>query len=184
MTAEAIKPVPGPSLSSVQAIISIALVVGLGTVMPGRVSAQTFLDVPTDHPAFSFIESLVTSGVAAGCSGGNYCPDDAVSRAEIAIFLERGLRGSDFSPQPATGNSFLDVGTGDFGAGFIEQLFRDAKGQIGYNHFEVRKYVPIQRHIVMSMVSQLFLMQETARVWEKKPMVECKASKRSRRGAA
>lgn len=50
---------------------------------------------------------------------------DTVTRAQMAVFLERGMRGSGFSPPAATGNVFLDVATADFAANFIEQLSMD-----------------------------------------------------------
>ena len=43
----------------------------------------------------------------------------------MAVFIERGINGSDFNPPDATGNIFLDVGASDFAASFIEQLFLD-----------------------------------------------------------
>jgi hypothetical protein len=43
----------------------------------------------------------------------------------MAVFLERGMNGSSYSPPGATGNVFLDVGAGDFAASFIEQLYAD-----------------------------------------------------------
>ena len=108
-----------------QTTIAIALIVCLGVILPGRVSAQTFDDVPTDYWAFSFIETLAASGITAGCGGNNYCPEDTVTRAQMAVFLERGMNGSGFSPPAAKGNVFLDVGAGDFAASFIEQLASD-----------------------------------------------------------
>jgi len=89
------------------------------------VPTSSFIDVPTDYWAFSFIETLAGSGITAGCGGDNYCPEDPVTRAQMAVFLERGMNGSNFSPQAASGNVFLDVGAGDFAASFIEQLFQD-----------------------------------------------------------
>jgi len=84
-----------------------------------------FEDVRPDYWAFSFIEALARAGITAGCGGNNYCPLDPVTRAQMAVFLERGMRGSGYSPPSATGNTFLDVGAGDFAASFIEQLFLD-----------------------------------------------------------
>jgi len=84
-----------------------------------------FADAPPGYWAFSFIEALARSGITAGCGGDNYCPTAPVTRAQMAVFLERGMNGSGFSPLPATGNTFLDVGTSDFAAAFIEQLFLD-----------------------------------------------------------
>ena len=43
----------------------------------------------------------------------------------MAVFLERGIHGSGFSPPAATGNVFLDVAATDFAASFIEQFFLD-----------------------------------------------------------
>jgi len=84
-----------------------------------------FVDVPLGSFAFDFIEDLALSGVTGGCSGGNYCPDDAVTRAQMAVFLERGINGSGFSPPAATGTLFNDVAANDFAAAFIEQLAND-----------------------------------------------------------
>lgn len=90
-----------------------------------RSATQVFDDVPTNYWAFSFIERLADSGITAGCGNANFCPEAAVTRAQMAVFLERGMNGSSFSPPVATGNVFLDVGAGDFAASFIEQLFLD-----------------------------------------------------------
>ena len=58
----------------------------------------------------------------------------------------------------------------------IERLFEDAKGQVGLDHFEVRKYQPLMRHLVVSMVSLLFLMRETSPIEKKRIIVECASS--------
>lgn len=49
----------------------------------------------------------------------------------------------------------------------IERVFEDGKGEIGMDHFEVRRYRSIMRHLVLSMVSFLFLMKETQRLQKK-----------------
>jgi hypothetical protein len=84
-----------------------------------------FNDVPSSYWSFSFIETLARSGITAGCGNDNYCPSDPVTRAQMAVFLERGINGSDYSPPAATGSVFLDVDAGDFAASFIEQLYAD-----------------------------------------------------------
>lgn len=50
-----------------------------------------FGDVPTDHPYFQFIEALSNSGITAGCGNGDYCPDRAITRGEMAVFLAKAL---------------------------------------------------------------------------------------------
>lgn len=39
----------------------------------------------------------------------------------------------------------------------IERLFEDSKTELGMDHFEVRKYISIQRHLILTCVSHLFL---------------------------
>ena len=60
-------------------------------ISPPPVSA-TFGDVPTNHSFFPFIEALVKAGITSGCLAGNppnYCPDTAVTRGQMAVFLSR-----------------------------------------------------------------------------------------------
>jgi hypothetical protein len=54
-------------------------------------STASFGDVPTTYPYFQYIEALYSAGITAGCGGGNYCPDDPVTRGEMAVFLSRAL---------------------------------------------------------------------------------------------
>ncbi len=84
-----------------------------------------FLDVPNTYFAFSFVERLALSGVTGGCGGGNFCPNNPVTRAQMAVFLERGINGAGFTPAPATGTVFSDVPANAFAARFIERLFAD-----------------------------------------------------------
>jgi S-layer family protein len=53
--------------------------------------AATFGDVPTGHPFFQFVEALAASGITGGCGGGNYCPDNPVTRGQMAVFLAKAL---------------------------------------------------------------------------------------------
>jgi hypothetical protein len=51
----------------------------------------SFNDVPASHPFFQFIEALKASGITGGCGGGNYCPDNPVTRGQMAVFLAKAL---------------------------------------------------------------------------------------------
>jgi hypothetical protein len=84
-----------------------------------------FADAPPGYWAFSFIEALARAGITAGCGGENYCPTGPVTRAQMAVFLERGMKGSGYSPPAATGTVFSDVSAGSFAASWIEQLAAD-----------------------------------------------------------
>ena len=55
-------------------------------VSPAPATA-TFADVPTTDSRFRFVEALVAAGITGGCGGGNYCPDDPVTRGQMAVFL-------------------------------------------------------------------------------------------------
>ncbi len=46
-----------------------------------------FADVSRNDPFAPWIEELARRGITAGCGGGNYCPDDPVTRAEMAVLL-------------------------------------------------------------------------------------------------
>jgi hypothetical protein len=81
-----------------------------------------FADVPQAHGFHDRIEDLFRSGVTSGCGGGNFCPAQNVTRAQMAVFLLKGIHGAAFVPPPATGTVFNDVNVGDFAAANIEQL--------------------------------------------------------------
>ncbi len=51
----------------------------------------TFIDVPTDHPFFQFIEALKAAGITAGCTPTQYCPDAPLTRGQMAVFLAKAL---------------------------------------------------------------------------------------------
>ena len=57
----------------------------------------TFADVSTTHAFFPFVEALVKAGITGGCGGGNYCPDNPVTRGQMAKFLSTAL-GLHFAP--------------------------------------------------------------------------------------
>ena len=86
----------------------------------------SFADVLATSPFAPFIERLYYSAVTAGCgiSPLVYCPGEPVTRAQMAVFLERGLHGSLYVPPPAAG-IFADVPRDDPFAPWIEQLFHD-----------------------------------------------------------
>jgi hypothetical protein len=59
-------------------------------VSPAPASA-TFNDVPNGHIFFPFIEALAASGITGGCGSGNFCPDNPVTRGQMAVFLAKAL---------------------------------------------------------------------------------------------
>jgi subtilisin family serine protease len=61
----------------------------LGEFSPPFPAGQRFLDVPPGNPFYAFIDRMAVLGITAGCSSTNYCPFDAVTRAQMAVFLVR-----------------------------------------------------------------------------------------------
>jgi hypothetical protein len=57
------------------------------TYAPPACTTATFTDVPCSNPFSKWIYELVRRGITAGCGGGNYCPDDSVTRGQMAVFL-------------------------------------------------------------------------------------------------
>jgi hypothetical protein len=50
-------------------------------------ASGVFTDVPVGYWADKWIEQLAVEGVTSGCGNGNYCPDNSVTRAQMAVFL-------------------------------------------------------------------------------------------------
>ncbi|HEY9420300.1 MAG TPA: S-layer homology domain-containing protein, partial [Thermoanaerobaculia bacterium] len=88
-------------------------------------SYHTFLDVQYSHPFWKFIEAIENAGITSGCGSAQFCPDNLMNRAEMAVFLVRGIHGSGFTPPPATGRVFSDVPASYWAASWIEQLYAD-----------------------------------------------------------
>jgi hypothetical protein len=84
----------------------------------------SFLDVPSTHRFLTEIEWLADAGITRGCNppeNDRYCPDDSVTRAQMAAFLARAL------DLPAGGtNPFWD----DDGSTFEVDITRIATARI------------------------------------------------------
>ena len=65
-----------------------------------------FGDVPVGEPFCRWIEQTALDGISTGCAGGNYCPQDAVTREQMAMVLERAMRGT-ATWHPAQGSNVL-----------------------------------------------------------------------------
>ena len=77
------------------------------TDFPGSaVGGTTFVDVPEDHVFSAPIEWLAGAGITRGCNpplNTRFCPDNPVTRGQMAAFLSRAL------PLPAgSGDPFTD----------------------------------------------------------------------------
>ena len=80
-----------------------------------------FLDLAPAHPFHDFVESIVRAGITSGCGAGNYCPDAAVTREQMAVFLLKAEHGAVYSP-PACSGVFVDTPCPGPFTDWIEQL--------------------------------------------------------------
>jgi glucose/arabinose dehydrogenase len=79
-----------------------------------------FLDVPPSHLFYEDIGKLSARGVTVGAGGGNYLPDQPVTREEMAAFIIRAT--GDFDPPTPTSQRFLDVPPENVFYAFIDQM--------------------------------------------------------------
>jgi hypothetical protein len=54
---------------------------------------DSFTDVPRSQLFYRRIETLVHTAITSGCGGTLYCPNDPVNRAQMAIFIGKGIAG-------------------------------------------------------------------------------------------
>jgi len=90
----------------------------------GRTIPEYF-DVAPGHWARAHIKILACRGITAGCGGGDFCPDDPITRAQMAAFLVRTLSVS--PAETCSGAVFEDVSLETVGADFCRYIetFRD-----------------------------------------------------------
>ncbi|MEJ5223949.1 MAG: S-layer homology domain-containing protein, partial [Anaerolineales bacterium] len=115
---------PGAPVTRAQmAVFLLRAIHGPGYVPPAVDSGTGFADVPVTHWAAAWIKQLAVEGITTGCGGGNYCPEDPVSRDQMAVFLLRAKHGASYVP-PAVGGStgFADVPVTHWAAAWIKQL--------------------------------------------------------------
>ena len=76
---------------------------------PPPATGTVFGDVPANSFAAAYIEALAAAQVTTGCGSGNYCPDAAVTRDQMAVFLLRTLEGPAYVPPACVTPLFGDV---------------------------------------------------------------------------
>jgi hypothetical protein len=89
---------------------------------PPAATGTVFDDVPLSNLFAAWIEQLYVEGITGGCGGGNYCPNQAVTREQMAVFLLVAEHGTSYTPPAATG-IFNDVPADNPFAKWIEALY-------------------------------------------------------------
>jgi hypothetical protein len=89
--------------------------------VPPPATGTVFLDVHIGDFAADWIEELASLDITGGCGGGNYCPSQPVTRAQMAVFLLKAEHGAAYVPPPCAG-VFGDVACPSTFADWVEQL--------------------------------------------------------------
>jgi hypothetical protein len=84
-----------------------------------------FADVPVSHIFHNAVVKIFRNGITTGCGGNNYCPDVAVNRDQMAVFVLRGKHGAGYTPPSATGTVFSDVTAGTMFAPWMEEFYAE-----------------------------------------------------------
>ncbi len=79
-----------------------------------------FTDVAEGSPFYRDIGKLAARGVTLGCNGSNYCPDQVVTREQMAAFIIRAL--GEFNPPTPAMQRFLDVPPSNPFYNFIDRM--------------------------------------------------------------
>jgi len=111
----------GAALRKQMAVFLLKAKYGAAYVPPLPVGL--FADVPLWDPFAPWIENLYTLGITGGCSSSplSFCPDQAVLRQQMAVFLLKALNGSGYVP-PSCQGLFADVPCPGLFADWVEDL--------------------------------------------------------------
>src|SRR5262245_22036137 len=92
---------------------------------PPACTTPIFSDVPASSPFCRFIEELFRRGVVGGCAANppQYCPTNAVTRAQMSVFVLKTLDPA-LNPPNCTTPVFTDVPATDPFCKWIEELVR------------------------------------------------------------
>jgi len=88
---------------------------------PPPATGTVFTDVQIGDFAADWIEELASLQITGGCGGGMYCPNNPVTRAQMAVFLLKSEHGAAYVPPNCLG-VFGDVACPSTFADWIEQL--------------------------------------------------------------
>ena len=99
-------------------VMAVWLVRAVDGREPSPTSTSGFADVDSGRWWAPYVERLAVLGITSGCATGpaRFCPDDSVTRAQMATFLTRGF---DLEAAPSAG--FSDT-VGNFHAASIDAL--------------------------------------------------------------
>jgi len=111
---------PGQTITRAEvAEFFIKAIHGADAPPPPASQTPTFTDVPPGHSLYAYIEDFYKRGFTVGCGNNMFCPDNPVSRTELAFFLTKALK---ITPPVRTTQTYQDVPTTFWGHPYIEEV--------------------------------------------------------------
>jgi hypothetical protein len=116
-----------PNADVTRAQMAVFILRAMGHGDPSHLPAYRgiFADVPASNPYARFIEHLYDHGITGGCgtSPRRYCPNDSVTRGQMAVFLLRAIGHGSSAHLGSYQGTFADVPSSNPFARFIEHLY-------------------------------------------------------------
>jgi len=129
-----------------------------GSYQPPACSTAPFTDVPCSHQFAAWIAQLKAEGLTSGVGGGNYAPDQPLTRAEAAVFVLRTKLGAAYVP-PACSPDFGDVVCGGATPHFAAAWISDLKARGISNGCDLTAFCPsdpVDRAQAAALVAKTF----------------------------
>ncbi|WP_456449139.1 S-layer homology domain-containing protein [Thiolapillus sp.] len=84
-------------------------------------TGSLFDDVPASHWACGYIEEFANLGITSGCNANNYCPEDNVTRSQMAVFFVKGLEETLYNQLDGSGSGLdADLLDGHEGSYYLD----------------------------------------------------------------
>jgi S-layer homology domain len=103
----------------------MAVFIVSGIFMGGRFTYSLkphFADVQPSDFGFKFIQAMYELGITAGCGGGNFCPNDPVTRDAMAVFIIAARLGATAAFTYPSTAYFTDVQASDPAFSFVQRM--------------------------------------------------------------
>jgi hypothetical protein len=86
-------------------------------------SVNSIFNDNTDASVSDYINALSARGITTGCGNNDFCPDDSVTREEMAAFIVRALEGEPPATYCSAGSPFSDVASDSTWCKYVKRLY-------------------------------------------------------------
>lgn len=100
---------PGGAVTREQMAVFLLLTREGPNFSPPACTSPVFLDMPCSSPFAPWVNEIAARGITGGCGNGDFCPENPVTREQMAVFLSTAFG----LPVPAQGCQSVVVPPGD-----------------------------------------------------------------------